>query len=324
MRRSAVVSFLVVLAGLCLASPASAQLGSIKKKITEKAPVKPNVPGQPAATKPKCDNSMPVVDARLLDKYLKGIAARDSELVRLGKESGETGKYYAAFNRHRVMLRRRWAFEAHKGPDWERYKALKKRADANDSKALQDQDAIQREIRDDPPLPEVSWDAQKAGNDRLDQAMREGSGLSECDMPQANEKILRMVSTLTYQGGNPDQDLQGIATKDEVKAVRSRLDELATALDYQYLTPEDQARVAADKKQEEADKQQKEKAASEGSPMQQCLRKVQEKYAKQMEAAQKAQDNAAVMKLSQAMAPEMAKCSQPNSKKSSDDDDDDK
>jgi hypothetical protein len=296
--------------------PATAQFGAIKKKIVDKAAGKPAEPA--AAAKPKCDNSSAVITSDVVDRYLKALAARDLELQKLAKEPGQTGAYYSALLKRQAVQRRRDEYDLHKGPDWERHKALQK---SQQKKMMQGEPTYQEDFQQDAQLtqsldpnqvklPELEWETQRQGNERLDAAMMKAGGFSECDWAGgASERLPRLV---WFLANDPDtKDLQGAGSPQEGAAVKARLAELARGLGYRYISPADKARLKAE---EEEAKRQANQPPSTGDPQRDCMAKVQTDFyaahKAEFDAAEKSKDVNAAMKLSQQMALEMAKCSQ--------------
>jgi hypothetical protein len=303
-----VASWLVVL--LAVVPAAHAQLGGIKKRVVDKATGKQ--PEQPAAAtnaQPKCDPSEMVITKEVVDRYAQAYAVRDAEMQKLAKEPGKTGAYYTALLKRRAVERRKAEYDLHRGPDWEKHQALQKRYMGGDGGAIREEEALSESLNPNRvDVPDLEWEAQQKGNARIDNAMREAGGFSECDWYKAAERLPRLVNILAYDPGA--KDLQGAGTPAEAAAVRPRIAELARGMGINYVSPEDKARLEAEK---EAAASAVPQPVSTGDPFLDCVNKVQAEWATvhktELDAAQNSQDVNVLMKLSQQMQQEsLAKC----------------
>ena len=110
MRR--LLTLLLPLALLAAASPAQAQLGGLKKKLTDKVTKKPDtalVAG--GASQAKCDKSTMVITSDVVDRYLKGMAARDAEIKKIAREPGPNQGYFTAVAKREAIEKRKREFD---------------------------------------------------------------------------------------------------------------------------------------------------------------------------------------------------------------------
>jgi hypothetical protein len=302
MRRASVSLPLLLL--LALPAALSAQFGNIKKKVTDAA--KPPATQPAPGAQPKCDASTLVITPEVVDRYLKALAAGDGEMARLAKQPGDTGKYWSAYLRAQQQQQRKLEFDAHRGPDWQKYQGYQARIEKGDTTAVQPMVAIQRDVDAQVQMPDVSWEVQRAGNNRLDEVKRQAGGFSVCDWTNGiQEKLPRTVQALANNDDQKqvEQQLSGQVTPAEISAVKPKLSELARELGIRYRSPEDRKR-----------EQQEQQAAVQRQmdPRSACLVKASQAFADahktELEAAQKAGDVNAMLKLSQLQQAEMAKC----------------
>jgi hypothetical protein len=294
---------------------AHAQLGGIaKKKAVEKVTGKKDTTAASGAkTKPKerCDPTALVVTSDVVDRYSKGFAARDAMVAKLAKEPGPTGAYYSAALKREALQRRKDEFDLHRGPDWEKSKAIQKRLATGDTAAITAYVRFGHEM--DPysvQVPPLDWDAQEKANAKVDSAMKAAGQFSDCDWLGIGEKLPRIVYILA---DNPSaKDFQGFATASEGAAVKPRFLELARGLGIKYVSPEDKARL---KKEEEDAAAAAAVIPSTGDPRLDCTSRYQSEWVKrhkaELDKAQESQDMATVMSLTQQMNEEaMEKCNQ--------------
>jgi hypothetical protein len=292
-----------------MAVPAAhAQLGGLKKKAAEKITGKKDtvaVAGKPA--KPKCDGSRMVIDAGVVDRYLKGVAAWDAMEQKLAKEPGPTGAYYAAVLKRRAMEKRKEEFDLRRGPDWKRFEALQNRLTQGDTTVIQEYATFPRTI--DPnsvEIPQLAWEDQQKTSAKWDSTVRVTGKFSDCDWLDLGERLPRLVGTVIQ---DPDaKDFQGWGTAGEAAAVKPRIIELGRALGFKVESPEVQARRRQLAKEDSA------KAAvgpSSGNAQVDCIARVHAEYArahkKELDAAQEKQDMTTVMRLSMEMNAEAQK-----------------
>ncbi len=326
MRRPCLIPMLVLLSWLIAPTRAAAQLGAIKKKATEQLPgQQPKPTGVKPA--PKCDASTIVITTDVADRYLKSLAAGDAELAKLAKEPGEVGHYYTVYNQRQVIQRQKEDHRLHRRPAWESYhqrrKAIYQRLMKGDMKAQAELEALEQEVNPTlPSLPENAWESTRQGNARMDSVMLKAGGFSECDWKRIAgdpPTISYIVSNLVSNRAAAADNLKGVATAAEIKAVDPRLPELARALGYDYETAADRAQLAADSVMLEKEAKQ---PVLTGDPMTDCVNKASaefmEKHKAEFEAASKKSDQTELMRLAQLQSKEAAKCS----KAASDDDDD--
>jgi len=295
---------------LMAVSVANAQLGALKKKAVDKATGKDTV-ATAAKAKPKCDASSMAITGDVVDRYLKSMAARDAEMQRLAKEPGKTGAYYSAVLQRETIYRRKADYDLHKGPDWEKHKALQKRfkseltSGKDPTATIQEDNALTESLNPGRvQIPDLDWQSQERGNFRMDSTMMAASKFSDCDWKDLGERLPRMVGFLVNDPKT--KDFQGYGTEKDAAAIRPRIPELARAMGMNYVSPEDQARLDADAAAEKA------AAASTGNPQTDCMGEAHKKWAKahqaELDAAQAKNDIDAVMKLSMDLNAEMAKC----------------
>jgi hypothetical protein len=305
---------------LATVSTGHAQLGGLKKKLTDKATGKKPDTTAVAAGKPKCDKSSIVITSDVVDRYLKALTARDAEMQKLAKEPGKAGAYYAAYFKRREVTRRKREFDLRRGQDWERYKMLYPKMIHGDQAALQQQQALADSLEPNKVvMPELEWEAQQKGNVRLDSVMIQASGLSPCDWggDGLGERMPRLVNTLV---NDPEtRDFSGYGTPSEAAAVKARLKELAAGLGYGSPQPTDAEKAhikAEDEKLTEA-------AMATGDPYTDCATKVQRdfttKHQAELDRAGKDRDMAASQRLTMLMLQETDKACKKFSKDSDDD-----
>lgn len=315
MRRSLPACLALVL--LLTAVPlAHAQLGGLKKKATKLVTGKDTVAvaGQGAA-QPKCDASSMVITTDVVDHYLLSMAARDAEMKKLAKEPGKTGAYYAALLKRQEVVRRKAEYDLHRGPDWDKAKALKQRLIKGDGTAAREQAALEESLQPGRvEQPEPDWENVAKGSARVDSTMRVAGGFSVCDWKDLSERLPWMVGLLLDDPNT--KDLQGFGTAKDAAVIRPRLPELAQALQLTLVTAEDRARLQADAEADaKAKKEAEEQGPTTGDAEADCKTRVQMKWAKdhekELDAAQKKQDMTTMLRLSQELNTEMAKCTAP-------------
>lgn len=310
--------------------PAHAQLGGLKKKLSDKVTGK-----KPDTTmavggggQAKCDKSTMVITSDVVDRYLKGMAARDAELKKIAREPGPTQAYYAAITRREGTEQRKREFDLRRGPDWERYKVIYPKMIKGDQAALAQQRALFDSL--DPnkvEVPDLDWNAQQANNRRLDSVAMATAGISACDWGGngIGDRIPMLVNV--YASDPNTKDLRGYGTPLEGAAVKARLSELMEVLGYgrrakggggaEYTEAEKAHIKDEDEKLQRA-------AVLTGDPYTDCATKVQQDFMKkhqaELEKASKDKDMAASMRLSQLMSMETMKECKKYSKNNNDDD----
>jgi hypothetical protein len=300
----------LALALLLTAVPvAHAQLGGLKKKAVDKVTGKDTVAvAGKGAAKPKCDASSMVITADVVDRYLKSMAARDAAVQKLAKEPSKTGAYYSAVLKRQAIRKRKAEFDLHRGPDWEKNKAITKRLMAGDTTAAWDLNALSESLNENQvTVPELDWESQQKGNARMDSTMMAAGGFSQCDWTDLGERLPRMVGLIANDPNTTD--FQGYGTAKDAAVIRPRIAELSLALGIDYVSPEEKLRR---ERQRKAEEEEAAKPASTGNAQTDCMLLAQQKFAKahqaELEAAEKAKDVNALMKLSMDMNAEMAKC----------------
>lgn len=287
---------------------AHAQLGGLKKKVADKVTGKDTVAVAGKGAKAKCDASSMVITSDVVDRYLKSWAARDAELHRLAKEPGKTGAYYTAVLKRQAIQKRKTEFDLHRGPDWDKNQAIMKRLMTGDTTAPREAAALEESLNPNQvAVPELDWENQQKANARMDSTMQVAGGFTACDWKDLGERLPRMVGLLV---NDPDaKDFQGYGTAKDAAVIRPRIAELAVALGINYVSPEEKTRR---EKQRKAEEEEAAQPASTGNAQTDCMMKIQQKWSKahqaELDAAQKAQDVNAVLRLSQELNAEMAKC----------------
>jgi hypothetical protein len=317
MRRPQPACLAVALALLLAAVPvAQAQLGGlVKKKAVEKVKGKDTVAVAGKAAKPRCDASSMAITGDVVDRYLKSQAAAGAEMQKLAREPGKTGAYYSALLQQQAITRRKAEYDLHRGPDWEKHKALEKRymseatAGKDPTPTMHEDHALIESLNPGRvQVPELEWEDQQKASARVDSTMRVAGGFSQCDWTDLGERLPRMVGLLVNDPKT--KDFQGYGTEKDAAAIRPRVPELARAMGMTYVSPEDKARL---KKEEDDAKAAAAAPRTTGDPRLDCMAKVQGEWAKrhkaEMDAAQEKEDVATLMKLSMEMNSEaMAKC----------------
>lgn len=318
MRRIIAACFSLALL-LAVAGPGQAQLGGLKKKIADKVTKKPDttVVAGTGSGRPKCDKSSIVITGDVVDRYLKGLAARKAEVQKISREPGPIGDYHAASLRRQAVERRKTEFELRRGPDWERYKPLYLKMVKGDQEALKAQQALSDSL--DPSrvqVPNLEWESQQKGNARLDSVAIAASGVSACDWGGTGlgERIPQLVNILV---NDPEtKDLQGFGTPQEGAAVKSRLKELSTALGYrgrdQSKTEADQARTEAEQAHiKEEDEKLVEASMMTGDAYTDCAsmttREYMKKHQAELDKLSKDKDVNGIMNFSRLQQQEVAK-----------------
>ena len=299
---------------LAVVPGAHAQLGGLKKKVADKVTGKKPDTTATATGKAKCDKSSVVITADIVNRYLKALAARDAEVLKIAKEPGKIGAFYAASFKRREVEHRKQEFDLRRGPDWERYKVLYPKMVHGDQAALRQQSALADSL--DPnkvAVPQLDWESQQQGNARLDSVMLAASGMSACDWG-GNGIGDRMPALVNILVNDPEtRDFRGYGTAQEGAAVKARIKELAEGLGYKPShepTEAERAHVKAE------DEKLTEASMMTGDPYTDCMTKVNAAFVKthqaELEKASKDQDMNLSMKLSQLQAQEAAKCQAPN------------
>lgn len=291
---------------------AHAQLGGLKKKVADKVTgKKPDTVATTTSAKPKCDNSSRVITGDVVDRYLKGLAAREAEYRKIAHDKGPVGEYYAAYFRRQNVEHRKREFDLRRGNDWERYKVTYPKVIHGDQAALAQQQALSDSL--DPnkvQLPVVDWSTQTASTRRTDSVMIAASGLSECDWFGPNgldERLPRLVNVLVNDPNT--KDLQGYGTPAEAAVVKTRLKELGESMGYGRggagYTDAEKAHI------KDEDEKLNQAAIATGDPYTDCATGVQLDFQKKHQAEfdkfAKERDMAAAQRLSMQLAQETAK-----------------
>lgn len=312
---------------LSLASTAEAQLGGLKKKVAEKVTGKKDTVATGSTTgKPKCDKSSMVITSDVVDRYLKGLRAQEADQRKIAKEKGPVGEYYAAYFKRQDTEKRKEEFDLRRGKDWERYKVLYPKFVKGDQAAMAGQRALLDSL--DPnkvEVPSVDWSAQTGYNRRRDSVALAASGFSECDWgAQGLGERIPFITRALMNDPNT-KDFGGYGTVAEGAAVKARLNELADAMGW---TGGRGGRVRTDAEQahiKEEDEKLVRLSMLTGDPYTDCATQVQQDFNKahqaEMEKASKAQDMAALQRISMLMMQETDKQCKKFKKDSSDDDD---
>jgi hypothetical protein len=314
MRRFLSVCFSLAL--LLAAHPAHAQLGGLKKKLSDKVTgKKPDTTvavagGQGQA---RCDKSTMVITSDVVDRYLKGMAARDAEIKKIAREPGPNQAYFAATTKREAIERRKREFDLRRGPDWERYKVIYPKMAKGDQVAMTQQRALLDSL--DPnkvEVPELDWSAQQANNKRLDSVAIAAAGISACDWGGngIGDRIPMLVNV--YVADPNTKDLRGYGTPLEGAAVKARLNELKEVLGYNARAKGGAEFTEAEKAHiKEEDEKLAQSMAMTGDAYTDCVTKYQQEFYKkhqaELEKASKDQDMAAAQRLSMLMAQESAK-----------------
>lgn len=327
MRRPVSLFLLAVM--LAVPASAHAQFGGLKKKlkdkVTGKQPDTVAVAGASGGT--RCDKSSMVITSDVVDRYLKGMKARDLELQKIAKEPGPTSAYYAAAARREAIEHRKREFDLRRGPDWERYKVIYPKMAKGDQGAMAQQQALMDSLdASRVEVPELDWQAQQQSNKRLDSVAMTVAGISACDWGGngIGDRIPMLVSV--YVADPNTKDLRGYGTPLEGAAVKARLSDLKEVLGY---TGRAARGGSADFTEAEKAhiKEEDEKLAMSmsltGDPYVDCTTKYQQdfykKHAAELEKASKDKDMAAVQRLTMLMAQESAKECKKFSKNNDDD-----
>lgn len=326
MRRAIALLFLAAM----LAAPASAhaQFGGLKKKLKDKVTGKQpdTVAVAGGVTGTKCDKSTMVITSDVVDRYLKGMKARDLELQKIAKEPGPTSAYYAAVARREAIEHRKREFDLRRGPDWERYKVIYPRMAKGDQAAVGQQQALADSL--DPSrveVPELDWKAQQENNKRLDSVAMTVAGISACDWGGngIGDRIPMLVSI--YASDPNTKDLRGYGTPLEGAAIKARLAELEDALGYHGKAKGGSAEFTEAEKAhiKEEDDKLAQSMIQTGDPYTDCVTKAQQEWYKkhqaELEKAGKDKDMAASQRLAMQMAQETAQSCKKFSKNNDDD-----
>jgi hypothetical protein len=311
--------------------PAHAQLGGLKKKVADKvAGKKPDTTvAASGSAKPKCDKSTMVITSDVVDRYLKGMAARDAEIRKIAREPGPIGAYYAALSKRQDTERRKREFDLRRGPDWEKYKVVYPKMVKGDQAAMAQQRALMDSL--DPNkvmVPEPDWNAQQAQNQRTDSVAMAAAGIPACDWGGngIGDRIPMLVSI--YANDPNAKDLRGYGTPPEGAAVKARLKDLMAALGYgdrgrgagagAEFTEAEKAHI------KEEDEKLQRLTVLTGDAYTDCATGVQQAFMKKHQAEfdklQKQQDMAASQKLSMELMQETEKeCKKYSKNKDNDD-----
>jgi hypothetical protein len=298
-------------AAIIVPAPALAQVGGLRpKKIVERVTGKTDTTKAAApAGKPRCDPSKLVITADVVDRYVKSFSARDAELTRMSREPGETGRYWSAVLQRREIERRRDEYNLNRGPDYDKMKAIQARMMRGDTTAITAQLRLSQELEPSRVVvPSISWETQQQYDARVDQAQLTAGGFSECDWAGIGEKIPRITGALS---SGDDAQARDFGTAAEVAAVRARLPDLKRVLGFNTRDSA-QERREADQRAMKTQKELQDSADAQMDPVQLCIKNAQAAFAKEHEAeidrAQKAGDQAALTRISMAMAQASQKC----------------
>jgi hypothetical protein len=240
MRRALGLSLVVSL--LFVPATGSAQFGRIKNRIAGAvAPQAQQAAARQVVVVP--------ITPDVVNRYFKALAARDQALASVARENSSTGRFFAARLKRDSLQRRQNDFRAETGPDWTRYQQLLADQQKGDTSAVSALMRLQASMDPDQvTIPDGDWNAQRAGNVKLDSVMKIASGLSDGEWGYVNDQIPRIAYMMAHNGALDDTTVARIAqsssvTPDEVKVVRARRVELARAFTVSYRSDEQIKRV---------------------------------------------------------------------------------
>lgn len=214
-------------------STTHAQIGRIRSAVSAVTQPQPQRPAQMTA--------FPIT-AQAVANYERGLAAREQEIQRISHENTPIGQYYAAELRYQAAERRRDAFNANTGPDYERAARLMGAMQQGDTSAVPALTRLTNEVTNLPPRPEIDWSTQQAANAHLDTVMVKATGYDAGQWAYAVDKMPGVVYQVA-NSGVADSVIQRVSqtfslTPEEVRAIGARRVELARGLGITYQTDE--------------------------------------------------------------------------------------
>ena len=182
------------------------------------------------------------ITAQTIANYEKALVARDQEFQRISRENTPIGQYYAAELRYQAAERRRDAYNAKTGPDYERAARLLGAMQQGDTLAPPLLAQLTNEVTNLPPRPELDWSTQQAANAHLDTVTMKAGGFDAGQWAYVGEKI-PMVTQHLANSGVSDTVVERVAqtfglTPAEVRAIGARRIELARGLGIPFKTDE--------------------------------------------------------------------------------------
>jgi hypothetical protein len=228
---------LAVLLALGLSTPAAAQFKKLKDAVTKKAEPKPATTAPQAAA--PADGGMLVLTPELIDQLVAGLKAAKAERDKALKEDTPYGRYqtgkaaYAAAQPKCGAAQASWAQRAAADEKlMNRYSALMDKAIAAQQKgdvvgyekgmyqamALIDPACAVK----NPEQPEDYYEAQRAVDERANQANVKATGLTDRELGLATDRVIAILNKSEPPGG---------ASASEKSAVNARADELKSLYD---------------------------------------------------------------------------------------------
>jgi hypothetical protein len=230
-----------VLVALALSTPAAAQFGKIKDALKKTEPKQatsdPKVPGQAAAAGAPADGGVVVLTPEVVDRLLTGGKAAKAEREKAAQEDTPYGRYIRAKAAYDVAQPKCQAAQATWGQRAaadekliNRYSALMDKAMA----AQQKGDMVGYEagtyealgvvdpscaVRD-PKQPEGFYDAQRATEERANQAKVRSTGFTDREYGLASDRVIAILTGSEVPGGASPSEKSAVSAKDpELKAL---------------------------------------------------------------------------------------------------------
>jgi hypothetical protein len=231
-----------VLVALAVSTPAAAQFGKIKDALNKKTEAKPatpapQAPGQAASAGAPADGGVIVLTPEVVDRLLAGGKAAKAEREKAVQEDTPYGRYIRAKAAYDVAQTKCQAAQA----TWttrvaadeklvHRYTALMDKAMAAQQKGdmagyeagsyealgVIDASCAVRE----PKQPEGFYDAQRAAEERANQAKVRSTGFTDREYGLASDRVIAILTGSDVPGGASPSEKSAVSAKDpELKAL---------------------------------------------------------------------------------------------------------
>lgn len=318
--RSALGTLAVILAWPIGPAQAQGVFGRVRDRARQA--VTGSSPSSAAA--PRCDLAARMqahnVTPDVVNRYIRALQARETEMRRLARENTPVGRYFAAQVTQDSLDRRKLDFDGGTGPDWARRQELQRRAMTGDMGAAQEMSALAQSIDQHVPMPQVDdWSTMNAANSRLDTLMWQAGGFESCDWLALVEFLPQTVGAIATTPDKGVADMPNAGTpaavrEDELAAIKAHRVELARLLKVEYKSDEWLAAERSARAQQDSTSAvmnawlacRQRVAGPAGTPTMAVPQDSLRVWGQQAQDAQKRGDQAAVMALAQKMQAAMA------------------
>jgi hypothetical protein len=250
-----------VLVALAVSTPAAAQFGKIKDALNKKAEPKPatpapQAPGQATSAGAPADGGLVVLTPEVVDRLLAGGKAAKAEREKAAQEDTPYGRYVRAKAAYEVAQPKCGAAQATWGQRAAADEKLLNRYSAQIDKAM----ALQQKgdmagyeagmyealgmidpscaVRD-PKQPDGFYDAQRAAEERANQAKLRSTGFTDREYGLASDRVIAILTGAEVPGGAAPSEKSAVSAKDpELKALYGLRDAQAERVAKQAPAPD--------------------------------------------------------------------------------------